>query len=105
VELHGILVLLPEQNTYLYIKEKVIHVYALKLDNPVDVVGDPKSEVNIDSFKDIRELQLAFDPTKMNLDKFVGKDVSVTGTLEESVTIHQYTKVYLAIGKIRLAQQ
>lgn len=103
IGLRGTLIFLPEPNTYSYIEKKTIQVYALKLDTPINVIGDPQSEVNTDSFQNITQLQLAFDPTQMHLDQYVDKEIVVTGKLEESVTIHQYTKVYLVVENIRIA--
>jgi len=70
-------------------------IYVLLLDKPINVKGNPANELDGDSFTDVKAIQLAFDPSKMKIDGYVGKKVTAEGELFEAETGHHYTQVLM----------
>lgn len=77
-----------------------VKIYVLLLEKPVNVKGDPSNDLDSDTFKDIKAIQLAFDPSKIKLSGYVGKQVTVKGTLFEAETGHHYTKVLMMVHQL-----
>jgi len=70
---------------------------------PVDVCGDSTSELNRDSFRGVKEIQVVFHDT-LDGQGFVGHEVVATGSLFERQTMHHYTDVLLWLASIRDAR-
>jgi hypothetical protein len=77
-----------------------VDVPILRLSRPVDVCADPRSEVNVESFSKIIEVQLVFSAAGQRYENYAGRDVVVTGTLSQALTGRQYTKVVLTVRTI-----
>jgi hypothetical protein len=75
-------------------------ILVLKLSRPISVEAaanaDASKSANLDPAKNVRELQLFVDQSqRADVRKLVGRVVIATGTLNESITASQYTKVWL----------
>lgn len=75
-------------------------ILVLKLSHGISVEPAANAEAtgsaSLDPVKNVREVQLFVDPSrKADGRKLVGRVVTATGTLNESITASQYTKVYL----------
>ena len=88
--------------------DKKVKYYVLKLETPINVKGDPKSEVNTDTYENISEIQMvliegitAKEDMKSMEDK-VNKKVTVQGMLFQAITGHHYTKVLIKVRHIEL---
>lgn len=77
------------------------NIYVLHLIDPVTVNADPASDSNLDSFQHVIEIQVSFDPTKIRIDKYIDKKVSIEGWLYEANTGHHYTDVLIHMTRIR----
>lgn len=75
-----------------------VKVPILKLKRPRSVCGDPRSDINTDSERNIREVQLVVEHLNPRL---VGKSIVATGTLFHSHTGHHYTKVLMIVKTIQ----
>jgi len=77
-------------------------ILVLKLSHGISVKPAVNAEAtgsaSLDTAKNIREVQLFINTSqKMDARKLVGRVVTATGTLNESITASQYTKVYLDV--------
>ena len=77
-------------------------ILVLKLARPISVEPPPNAEANgsanLDGAKNVREVQLFISHSlSLNSKELVGRSVAVTGTLNESITASQYTKVWLEV--------
>jgi hypothetical protein len=77
-------------------------ILVLKLSHGISVEPAANAEAtgsaSLDTVKNVREVQLFIDPSqKTDARKLVGRVVTATGTLNESITASQYTKVYLDV--------
>lgn len=75
-------------------------ILVLKLAHGISVEPAANAEAtgsaSLDPVKNVREVQLFVDPSrKADARKLVGRVVTATGTLNESITASQYTKVWL----------
>jgi hypothetical protein len=60
--------------------------------------ADASKTANLDRAKNVREVQLFVGQSQMaDAQKLVGRVVTATGTLNESITASQYTKVWLQV--------
>ncbi len=74
----------------------------LELARRVDVCGDSTSEINHDSFKGLREIQMLFPPGT-EYDSFRDRAVVVAGTLSQAVMSHHFTPVVMVVKTIQPA--
>ncbi|WP_044559784.1 hypothetical protein [Azospirillum sp. B4] len=86
----------PEQDAKL-------RVPMLRLDVPVDVAGDPHSDTNLSSFEDVDQMQIVLVQGR-SVDGFIGKHVTVTGTLAEQLDGGDFTQVLITMKTIKLAR-
>jgi Domain of unknown function (DUF4431) len=70
--------------------------YILRLDTPIEVHA-PDPDYGYATARDVRELHLLLDGAA----PFVGKRVTVTGTLEPRTTVHHHRAVLLEASSIR----
>jgi hypothetical protein len=64
------------------------------LSGPVDVQGDPKSDLNGETVRDVKKVQLILPATSRCL---IGKDVVAKGALFHAFTGHHYTDVVMNV--------
>jgi hypothetical protein len=78
----------------------------LKLDTPINVRADSKSNLNTDDFRNECLLQIVvpYDDVKKIRAK-LNKKVIITGTLYQRHTGHHYTNVLITVQKIELAEE
>lgn len=108
VRLAGKLLAKPsEYESFSNVRSKISseNIFILKLHVPIDVKPDPRkeldsNEINVDEYKSVREMQVAFDPSKLRLDSYVNKDVVIEGYLYERDTGDQKTNVLIFLNKI-----
>lgn len=79
-----------------------VSVPILVLSHPVDVCGDPTSDVNRDTIPNVKEVQLSALGDRIIL-PYVGQDVVATGRLFEAGTANHYTRVLLHVTRIESA--
>ncbi|HTV06619.1 MAG TPA: hypothetical protein VME86_14715 [Acidobacteriaceae bacterium] len=82
-----------------------VSIFILRLAHAITVDPTANAETNgsanLDPVKDIREVQLFVSlPMTAEVRKLAGRGVVATGTLNESVTASQYTKVWLAATRL-----
>jgi hypothetical protein len=74
-------------------------ILVLKLWQPITVEPMPhvsKDNPNGDKFHHVREVQLIVNPSqRADVRKLAGRTIAATGTLSESITASQYTRVWL----------
>lgn len=75
-------------------------ILVLKLSYPISVEPavntDASKTANLDSAKNVREVQLFVSQSRTaDVRKLVGRMVTASGTLKESITASQYTKVWM----------
>jgi hypothetical protein len=103
VKLSGILVMDANYGPPGYGEEpendQIERSWVLKLDRPVDVIGDPQSDLNSESGKDVLRVQLV-NASKVKLGEHVAKRVTLEGTLFSAHTGHHHTDVLLTIQKL-----
>jgi len=75
----------------------------LHLDSGLCVLRDSTSELNGDTFSNVRRLQLLAGSSPLNFEAFARHRVMVYGTLSESVTPGIYTHVYVNVSRIEPA--
>lgn len=78
-----------------------VQVPVLRLDVPIDIIGNPASELNSDTLREVKEIQLVLRMPLSELRRFVGHSVTATGTLSRAITGHHYTAALLAVESIR----
>ena len=77
-------------------------ILVLKLSHAVNVVPLPNANAtetpDLDAVQAIREVQLFISSSKhLDSKTFIGSTVAVVGTLHESITASQYTKVWMDV--------
>jgi len=80
-------------------------ILVLRLSHAIDVEplpnATPTETPDLDTVKSAREVQLFIGPSKrIDSEQFVGRTVTVVGTLHESITASQYTKVWVDAEKL-----
>ena len=81
--------------------DKKIAYFVIKLDKPINVKGNPQNELNVDSIKGIKEIQL--EPMyEINWKELLGKKVIISGKLHEKIFGSDYTDVLIVVNKIKL---
>jgi Domain of unknown function (DUF4431) len=78
-----------------------VRVPILVLSEPINVRGDPASQLNAESFKGIRDIQLIFSGGAAAYSAFIDRHVVVKGTLFRAESGHHYTDVVLDVTEIR----
>ncbi len=74
------------------------NVYMLKLDKPINVKGDPKSELDTSDFRNVSKIQM---DTEDYMEKYVNKKVVVTGTLyQRNAGLNAYTDVMMTVNEM-----
>lgn len=84
-------------------KDEKVHVYVLKLDQPIRVLerGNPGGgEIKDKAISGVRELQVYSSNKGLDLSGYLNKRVSLKGSLFTSRTGGQYTKVVLQVGAV-----
>jgi hypothetical protein len=71
----------------------------LRLSKPINILGDPTSDVNRGDAENVEEVQLELHRYR----GLVGKRVVVTGTLRRSLTGWHFTEVVMVVKSIRKA--
>lgn len=80
-----------------------VKVPMLRLSDPINVRRDPNSNLNTESFEDVKEVQLVFlTERKISYSHLVGKDVTARGALFQGHTGHHYTDVLLVVNAIKV---
>lgn len=74
-----------------------LQVPILQLAVPVNIRGDPKSETNKETFRDVREIQLQ---GLQDYEGYSDRDVVVRGTLFRAQTGWHFTKVVMSVTSI-----
>ena len=77
------------------ILEQVEGAVVLRLSQPICVDGDPASAVNRDAEADLSEIQVAPHGDGDKLGAFLGRQVTVVGTLVHSLSGHDRTAVLI----------
>ena len=86
-------------------EDVVIQVPILKPNAPVNVRGDPKSDINRASAEDVTEMQVLMYAIPVSThQKYFGTCVSITGTLFTGHTGHHHTDVLITAQKITPAE-
>ncbi|MBB6250414.1 hypothetical protein [Nitrospirillum iridis] len=80
-----------------------LRVPMLRLDASVDVAGDPHSDTNLSSFEDVDKMQIVLTKGR-SVDGFIGKHVTVTGTLTEQLEGGDFTQVLITMKTIKPAR-
>ncbi len=75
-------------------------IYVLVPTKSINVKGNPYGVLDTDSFVSVKEIQLAFDPSKVQLDNYIGKKIKVKGKLFEAITGHNYTNVLMMVIEV-----
>jgi hypothetical protein len=81
--------------------DKKEQVPILKLQLPISVQGDPKNDLDGDSFNNVDHLQLLMQPSQ-SLKEYMDKKVTVKGTLFEKQSGENFTDVLMNVQKITL---
>jgi hypothetical protein len=81
--------------------DEKVNVPILVLSQPINVRGDPKSELNKETVEGVTRIQLVFDKTSTTYKQFVGSRVLVKGTLFKAHSGHHYTDVLVSVQDIR----
>lgn len=75
--------------------------YALVLSKPFNVKGNPHSDVDSDSFTNIKRIQIS-SPFGVPIQPYVGKTIAIEGNLFEANTVHHFTKVLIWAKTIKV---
>lgn len=80
-------------------------ILVLKLPHPISVEPVPNADAsktaNLDPAKNVQEVQLFVSQSRAaDARKLVGQMITATGTLNESITASQYTKVWLQVNTL-----
>jgi len=83
--------------------DEKVRVPILVLSEPVDVQGDPRSDLNGEAVRDVRKVQLVFK--SRSYQRLVDKNVVATGTLFHAHTGHHYPDVLMNVSTIARLRQ
>lgn len=105
VELKGILqeVVFPGPPNYESVEtgDTPEHSLILQLKDPICVQGDPSSDMNSETVRDIKQVQVALVTYKKSVQKMIGKNITVRGTLFAAHTGHHRTPVLIDAKDIK----
>ena len=76
-----------------------VQIPVLLLSAPIDVQGDPQSDLNQETVRGVQRVQLVLEATSYR--RLVGKNITVKGTLFRAITGHQYTDVVMNVLNVR----
>ena len=79
------------------LNDEKLRVPVLRLSEPVNISGDSHSDINTESFENVREVQLQLD----GYDSLVGKRVTVSGTLFAGHTGWHFKSVVMSVKVIQ----
>jgi hypothetical protein len=79
-----------------------LKVPVLVLSEPLNVRGDPDAQVNIESVRGVKEIQLIF-LRQRNYDGLVNSRVVARGTLSHAVSGHHFTEVVMTVEDLKAA--
>jgi len=82
--------------------DKKVTIYILELNSPINVLGDPNDELNLSSFTNISNIQIALYKYKNDIKNKINKKVIIKGTLFQGVTGHHYTDILITVHEIKL---
>jgi hypothetical protein len=104
VTLEGLLTKSPQRIKF--DDRKLGDFYLIKLRSSINIIPNTagKDTANTDEFHDVKELQVAFDPSKIKksvIDGYLGQNVVVEGFLYEQEASTQQTPVLIFLQKIR----
>ncbi len=75
----------------------------IRLAQPVMVCGNPNSDIDVETERNVREIQLVFMTGRVPSRRNGARHVVVTGTLYHSHTGHHYRPVLVSIKTFRFA--
>jgi hypothetical protein len=79
--------------------DEKVTIAVLRLDAPIDVIGDPASDINTETVRSIRRVQLVSDIGFIR-SGLVGRHVTIEGRLYTKHTAHHYTKVLCSVDRV-----
>jgi hypothetical protein len=79
-----------------------LKIPVLLLSEPVNVRGEPDAQVNIESVRGVKEVQLIFLRGR-NYDGLVNSRVVARGTLSHAVSGHHFTEVVMTVEDLEAA--
>jgi uncharacterized protein DUF4431 len=82
--------------------DQKVQVHILVLEQPVDVCGDSRSQLNSESVHNVNEIQLVLPEGTHTYDRLTNQSVVVTGTLSAAVSGHHYTAVVLTVKNAKV---
>jgi hypothetical protein len=83
--------------------DEKVACYILQLSTHINVKTDPNSEVNTDTFENVKDIQITtFKDLGNALSKWIGRKVEVKGELFQGFTGHHHTDVLIVAEEIRL---
>jgi hypothetical protein len=77
--------------------------YILRIKTPINVKGNPVSETDTDSYTNVKRIQISSNPDKWPIHPYIGKVVTIEGSLFEANTAHHRTKVLIWVDKITMS--
>lgn len=80
-----------------------VSYYVLKLAAPINVKGDPFDEMNSETVKNVRVIQIVYDKLD-RISKLKNKKVGIKGTLFKGFTGHHYTDILITVKEISLSK-
>jgi hypothetical protein len=80
--------------------DEKVKVPILLLSRPVNVRGDPASDLNTESVSGVKEVQLTFQ-SRIPHGQLIGKEVVAKGVLFHGTTGHHYTAVLMDVREIK----
>ncbi|HKO14018.1 MAG TPA: hypothetical protein VJV22_18765, partial [Acidobacteriaceae bacterium] len=88
------------------LKDSRQKIYVLRLSKSISVEPAPNAEAtgsaSLDTAENVREIQLFVpQPQKSKIAGLVGRAIEVNGTLNESVTASQYSKVCFEVASLK----
>lgn len=78
-----------------------LFVAYLRLHYPINVISDGNSDVNIQSFLSVSELQI-IRSTDLDLSEFIDKPVVIEGTISQGISGHHYSDLLVKVESIKL---
>ncbi len=79
--------------------DQKVQIPVLLLSEPVDVQGDPQSDLDRETVRGVQRVQLVFRNTSYR--RLVGKNITVKGTFFRALTGHHYTDVVMDVLNVR----
>ncbi len=83
-------------------EDKLIEVWMIRLDLPINVKGDGNSQTNTETIEGIKEIQLVLPDKIKDVNQFTNQKVKVKGGLFQAVSGHHFTKVLIHADEIQV---